>query len=178
MSTKKRKAAARPVKEKVITIKGGLKHLHHEVIDDLFYRGFKESQVNAKYGLTPGTLRKWLLDDSFKQELRSRMHVAWSEARVKLARFAPEAAGKLIELTECEKEETARKACLDVIAMLPRDCGDQDEGDSESLSLPPQLSEETALRIFDILAEEKGQPVTESDSPAVSEPERAKDPVR
>lgn len=144
------------------SIKGGLTRLHYEIIDDLFERGLPESEVNARYGLPPGMLRKWICDPAFDQEVRSRMHATWSGVRIKLARFVPEAANKLIELAQCEKEETRRKACLDVIAMLLQECSEKGIQLAESPLPPLPFSDKTALWLLAMYAKEEGQPVSDA----------------
>jgi hypothetical protein len=162
---KKRRPVAGPVNRK-FTIKGGLTRQHKLLIDDLFERGLSESQVCEKHGLAMDKLREWCQDDDFRAEVRDRLFTPVSKAWIMLARSATRVAARLIELTESQKEETARKACLDILTALPLWQADVCD-DGEELSLPPGVSEKTASRILEVLAEEEGQ----LDEDAKSEPE-------
>ncbi len=85
------------------------------VIDDLFSGRVDEPELLEKHKLRISMLRKWLASDSFADELASRADAARRQSEMLIARFAPAAAAKLVALTGCEKEETRRKACLDII---------------------------------------------------------------
>ena len=65
-------------------------------------------------------------------------------AVLSLPGLAPDAANKLLELTQCEKEKACRKTCLDVIAMLHQERVGQGEGVPETSS-PQPLPRPTAL---------------------------------
>jgi hypothetical protein len=164
-------AASKPIPVKVTTIKGGLTNQHKLVIDDLFERGLSEAEVCEKHGLAMDKLREWSRDDAFRREVSRRLFTPVTKAWVMLARSAPIVAARLIELTKCEKEETARKACLDIFAMLPRECNAQNSGASETPLPPLPFSEKTASRLLDVLAEEEGQSVSSDIMPTISENE-------
>ena len=72
-----------------------------------------------------------------------------------IARYSLVAAAKLVQLTESEKEETARKACLDIIELphqdTTKDQSGKTDGEKEKL---PELSDEKASRILAVLAED------------------------
>jgi hypothetical protein len=135
------------------------------VIEDLFAGQLDEQAVLAKHGLGRNTFNKWLTDEAFRQQFDQRIESAYRQSQLIVARYAPLAAAKLVELTNSDSQETARKACLDIIslrashAILPKP--DSDEGrqvpstqDSSALHLP-QLSDETASKILSALAEEQ-----------------------
>ena len=74
-----------------------------------------------------------------------------------LARYAPLAAARLVELASNGTGETARKACLDIISTHnyfthQQSSAEQSAADSDSL---PELSDETASKLLAILAEDK-----------------------
>ena len=87
------------------------------VIEDLFVGELDEPAILKKHGVRPGQYERWLADESFTEQLELRIARALRQGRLVLARHAAQAAARLIELTRCQKEETARKACLDVIAL-------------------------------------------------------------
>ena len=125
------------------------------VIDDLFNAGLGEPAVLRKHGVSNCIFRKWLADDVFGSEVRFRTESAHRQSRLIIAQYLPVAAAKLVQLTESEKEETARRACLDIIS-LPigaaegekRDCG---KGETTDEPLPAGL----ASRLLSVLAEEQ-----------------------
>jgi len=85
------------------------------VIDDLFAGKMTESEILEKHNLSISVFRKWLASDNFIAELAQRTEAARRQSEMIIARFAPAAAAELVALTECEKEDVRRKACLDII---------------------------------------------------------------
>ena len=85
------------------------------VIDDLFDGKMDEAEILEKHNLRISVFRKWLASDSFIAELDQRAAATRRQSEMIIARFAPAAAAELVALTECEKAETRRKACLDII---------------------------------------------------------------
>ena len=99
--------------------KSGIKKLSKrqlEVIDDLFDGTYDEAKVMKKHKVSRGIYRKWLKDENFIDELAFRVESKKRQSEMIMAKFTPAAAIKLITLTDSEKEETSRKACLDVMA--------------------------------------------------------------
>ena len=174
MFTNNVKTDSKPIPVKVTTIKGGLNNQHKLVIDDLFERGLSETEVCEKHGLAMDKLREWSRDDAFRREVSRRLFTPVTKAWVMLARSAPDVAARLIELTKCGKAEVARKACLDIFAMLPRECNVQNSDESETPLPPLPFSEKTASRLLEVLAEEEGQFVDADDAPIISENETGK----
>ena len=126
-----------------------------DVIDGIFTGELDGRQILEKHNVNPRIYSKWQADPAFVEEFERRIAAARRRSAALIASYAPIAATKLIELTQSEKPETARKACLDVISMpgIPA-------GNTAPASQPPaQLAErpldpETASRILAILAEE------------------------
>ncbi len=127
------------------------------VIDDLFAGEITEAQVLQKHRLSAGVFRKWLGDEDFAAELAFRIESARRQSRMIIARFAPTAAAKLVELTDCKKEETRRKACLDVILVAAGTSRSDNDStaDEADQPLPEGLSPDLAGRLLAALAEEK-----------------------
>jgi hypothetical protein len=126
------------------------------VIDDLFAGELDEQTILAKHKIKKITYNQWLADVDFQAELSRRIDTAKLMSKVLIARYSLAAAAKLVQLTESEKEETARRACLDIIEM-PRqsDAKDRSEQINEDKEKLPELSDETASRLLAALAEEK-----------------------
>jgi len=87
------------------------------VIEDLFTSDLKEPEILEKHSVKRHEYARWLADEHFTEQLEQRMAHAHRQARIVLARHTSKAADRLIALTTCEREETARKACLDIIAL-------------------------------------------------------------
>jgi len=130
------------------------------VIDDMFSGELDEQSVLAKHKVSRDVYDRWLADDSFAEQFSRRIASAHRQSELIIAKYAPLAAAKLVQLTESAKEETARKACLDIIS-LPKigakeaERPDKTKKDSEKQA--EQLSEATAGRLLAALAEEKGR---------------------
>ncbi len=88
------------------------------VLDDLFASDLSAEQVLQKHGVSQSLYSKWLGSDSYVVELDRRIELLGRNSRLLIAKFASLAAAKLIALTESENQETARKACLDIISLL------------------------------------------------------------
>jgi len=125
------------------------------VVDDLFAGDIDEAGVLQKHQLSRSVYRKWLADEVFTAELDLRIESAMRQSKMIIARFAPVAAFKLVRLTDCEKEETARKACIDIISTQAQTSPENDARDDEKPGPPTTvLSAETASKMLQLLAEE------------------------
>ena len=129
------------------------------VIEDLFAGELDEQAILDKYKLSRELYNKWRNDDSFTEQFERRIADAYRQSTVLIARYAPVAAVKLIQLTESEKAETARKACLDIISMpiltANRKTPPSEEPQPADTQQPALLSAQTAGRLLAVLAEEK-----------------------
>jgi len=130
-----------------------------DVIDDLFAGELDEKAILEKYKLSRKLYNKWRNDDTFAGQFEKRITDSYRQSDILIARYAPVAAAKLIQLTESDKPETARKACLDIISMPILTAGRkaQPSEDSQSADTQPPISlnAETAGRLLAVLAEEK-----------------------
>lgn len=122
------------------------------VIEDLFTAKLDEVEVLEKHHISPALYSRWLADDRFIEQIERRIAQARRCGRLVLARYASVAAGKLVALTECKKEEVARKACLDIITLdrpTTRAATTTEEAtETAKTELPP----ETATQILAALA--------------------------
>jgi len=128
------------------------------VLNDLFFGGLDEGAVLEKHKVRRRTYDRWFLDDFFRGEFCRRVERLVNQSRFIVARYSAYAATKLVELTGSKKEETARKACVDIIKLLPqqRRRGSED-WEKVSGELPEPLSENAGKRLLSVLAEEKNK---------------------
>lgn len=141
------------------------------VIEDLFAGELDEQAVLNKHRVSRILYDKWLSDECFTRQFTERIGRAYRQSELIIARYAPLAAAKLVQLTESESHETARKACLDIISMIsqqylapqsgPRSAGilagSNVAGAATAKQTTPstaQLPSETASRLLAALAEE------------------------
>ena len=127
-----------------------------DVIEDLFAGELEEQAILDKYKLSRKLYNQWRNDDSFAEQFEKRITDSYRQSDVLIARYAPVAAAKLIQLTESDKPETARKACLDIISMpiLTANRKAQPSEEPQSADTPLSLNAETAGRLLAVLAEE------------------------
>lgn len=130
------------------------------VIEDLFAGELDEASVLDRHKISRNRYNKWLAEERFIAAFAERIGRPYRQSQLIIARYAPLAAAKLVQLTESDSAETARKACLDII-------GFSGQGSGNSLpvcdprALNPtageasgQLSAETASRLLAALADE------------------------
>ncbi len=127
-------------------------------IEDLFAGELDEASVLAKHKVSRHLYEKWLADERFNEAFNKLIARAHRQGLLIIARYAPLAASKLVQLTESDSQETARKACLDIISMgSARLAGPGAPGapvnGSELQQSPAELSPATASRLLAVLAE-------------------------
>jgi len=120
------------------------------VIEDIFWGNLDETEVIKKHKVSNRVYRKWLGDANFIDELAFRLDSAKRQSNMIIAKFAPAAAFKLVELTDSEKEETSRKACLDIMAHPSTVNSPQEKKES----VCENISSEKAEKILAVLAKE------------------------
>ena len=126
------------------------------VIDDFFGGELDEQAVLEKHKVNRNIYNRWLADELFVSEFDRRVMSAHRQSAVLIAKYAPLAAAKLVQLTESEKEETARKACMDIIslpALLDKRIVQPGELQTAETQLPQQLTERAASRLLAALAQ-------------------------
>ena len=130
-------------------------------IEDLFSSELSEQAILDKYNISRHLFNKWLADETFAEQLDTRITSAYRQSTAYIARCATLAAVRLVQLTASDKPETARKACLDIISMNAASTNsgiytaspDRDAASAENE--PQQLSAETAGKLLAVLAEQK-----------------------
>ena len=126
------------------------------VIDELFAGGMDEAEVLQRYKVSTRLYRKWLADELFADELKFRIESAKRAGELIIARYTPVAAVKLVGLIDSDKDETVRRACLDIMsAGRQTDTATTDSAPSNEYrpDLPPAL----ASKLLAVLAEHRGQ---------------------
>ena len=126
------------------------------VIDDFFGGELDEQAVLEKHKVNRNIYNRWLADELFVSEFDRRVMSAHRQSAVLIAKYAPLAAAKLVQLTESEKEETARKACMDIIslpALLDKRIVQPGEPQVSETKLPQRLTERAASRLLATLAQ-------------------------
>ena len=129
-----------------------------KVIEDLFDGNMDEAEVLKKHKVSNRLYSKWLVDEVFSGELRFRIESGQRQSELLIARYMPSAAVKLVGLTASEKEETARKSCLDIIS-FPLSLGQsREESVSDRNESNPEagLSPALAGKLLAALAKEEG----------------------
>jgi len=129
------------------------------VIEDLFASELDEQAVLSKHKVSRNLYNRWLADQRFAEQFNEHIARSYRQSQLIIARYAPLAAAKLVQLTESDSQETARKACLDIISM--GSIGDRLAGtplvpveDSGSRGGLPDLSAEAASRLLTALADD------------------------
>jgi len=128
------------------------------VLDDLFSSELDEQAVLAKFNVSKNLYYKWLADECFAEQFDRLIAAVYRQSAVLLARYATLAAAKLVQLTDSENQETARKACLDIIAydgLQARERPKNLTPDPRPPTPDSTLSPETASKILEVLAQEK-----------------------
>ena len=88
----------------------GLSKRQMAVIEALFSCEMDEQAILDKYRVSRNVYKQWLGDEHFQLELIRRMKIARILGEMLIAKYSFTAAVKLVQLTESEKEETARRA--------------------------------------------------------------------
>ena len=132
------------------------------VIEDILSGELTEAEVLKKHKVGLAVYRKWCSSEAFVKEMLRREAGFKRQSELLLARYAPLAAAKLVALTDSEKDETVRKACLDIISAAGEDCKAGAAGkDKDSLieaadaGQGPAISPETASKLLEVLAGEE-----------------------
>lgn len=128
------------------------------VLDDLFNSDLDEQAVLDKHKIRRSTYDRWLEDKLFAERFKQYVNGLKRRSELLMAKYSCLAAAKLVQLTASKKEETARKACLDIISP-PAFAAKKTQASTEPQSSPDkqaqQLPPGTASRLLAALAEEK-----------------------
>lgn len=118
-----------------------------------------EQAILEKHNVRQKAFNRWLGEDAFVAELNRRLQWLNLQSELVITRYKTLAAARLVQLTDSENQETARKACLDIINLPNRaDNPPKQPSDGKQKSQPPdyhELSPETCSKLLTVLAEEK-----------------------
>lgn len=122
--------------------------------------------VLNRQGVTPQQFETWLENEAFAIALRLRRRHAVDRCSEALILGLPRAVKRLLDLVKSEKDETARKACLDVLktACDLADSGPFAEKEQPDIELPEELPPERAEYLLTLLAQHKAAQKGPSDS--------------
>ena len=122
------------------------------VLDEIFDNGLSETDAATKHEIDAATYRKWLKDETYQNEMRLYIESAQRQGRLLIARHCAFAAAKLVGLANSDKEETARKACLDIIGAYQTTEVRSEKLEETSEDADLNLSQNQAEKILEILA--------------------------
>jgi len=126
------------------------------VIDELFAGGMDEAEVLQRYKVSTQLYREWLADQLFADELNFRFESARRAGELIIARYTPVAAVKLVGLIDSDKDETVRRACLDIMA-AGRQTDTATTDSCESNEYRPDIPPALATKLLEVLAEHTEQ---------------------
>jgi hypothetical protein len=129
------------------------------VINDMFENALAEPEALAKNHVSKWLYKKWLANPFFVAQFDARFYEAVRRSKSLIAQYLPVAVQRLLQLTVSEKDETARKACLDLISLQLADSDQQNSQNAQDQKEKniPQLSPEKASKMLAILAEPEPQ---------------------
>ncbi len=90
------------------------------VLEDLFYSDLDENAVLKKHNVSRTTYERWLRQKLFSRQFQQYSASLARRTALAVAKAETEVAVRLVELTRCQKEESARKACQQVLAIANR----------------------------------------------------------
>jgi hypothetical protein len=126
------------------------------VLVDLFSGKFTIQEVLDKRKVTRRTYYRWHAQQYFAAEFKRLLNLARSEHQLVFARYASDIATKLVSLTAADKEETARRACMDALANHVRKTKSIDDAKAQPQDMQlPEIPPEMASRLLAALAAEK-----------------------
>jgi hypothetical protein len=133
------------------------------VLDDMLAGELDEQDILQKHNVRQKAFNRWLGGDAFMAELNRRLQWLNLQSELVITRYKTLAAARLVHLTESENQETARKACLDIINLPNRSDNPLKQPSNEQQTSRPleydELSPETCSRLLAVLAEEKKETV-------------------
>ena len=123
------------------------------VITDVCENALTEADALEKNHVSKWLYKKWLENPSFTAELDARFDEAIRRSKFLIAHCLPLAVQCLVQLIVSEKDETARKACLDLISLQLSDAALQNSQNPQPQNRLPQISDEKASKLLAILTE-------------------------
>ena len=126
-----------------------------DFLDEILNNRSSVELASDKLNISSDCLCKWFASPEFTEELARRLELIIKRADMLISQNRLTAAEKLINLTSCEKEETARKACLDILELTATIT---DKNHKPQQKIDPKL----AAKLLSILAESENNPKKDS----------------
>jgi hypothetical protein len=136
-----------------------LKKRQMAVINEIFEGNLDEQGILEKYKVSRAIFNKWQSDPVFIEELERRIQLAYRRSMALISKYAALAAVKLIELTNSENQETARKACVDIVSIPAKEKGQsnaKEEKDTANRAVK-KVDSAMASKLLAALASEKSE---------------------
>lgn len=130
-----------------------LRKAQKKVMDELFKGEKDEREVLVDNNISFRVYNCWIKEALWIEEYNCRIEEAERRARLIIANYKPYAATKLVALADCEKEQTARQACLDIINM-PRVVNEAIPGATEPKAAGVSITDEMAKKLIEVLAQD------------------------
>jgi hypothetical protein len=144
---------------------GHLGKVQRAVMKDLLESQLPEYEILEKHKVCPWRYRIWLKNGLFAREYNARVDARMRQGKLIMLRCFPQAAEKFVNLIESVKEETSRKACVNLISLWKSDEAGQTPADKNDHDQTPQLSQEKAAKIWAVLAEKEPEVKKISENP-------------
>jgi hypothetical protein len=139
-----------------------LNKMQEKVLSRIF-AGEGEEDILKSLGIPQAVYQRWLKSEKYQKMLEQKIEDCRRQAKIMIASYQLIAAAKLIGLMTCEKEQTARQACLDILQMeliAPKETKDEKTDEYHKLL----LNNKAAAAITRILASQKAKDEPEDNS--------------
>jgi hypothetical protein len=122
-------------------------------LDEFFESGGDESSVLEKHKIKLALWLQWHKSERFAKEFYRRIEALKLQSDILIAKYRPYAISQLLAQCKSENNETARKACVDLLNFVL-----QDKKPAADDVSTPVLDDETASKMLALLAERKRRP--------------------
>ncbi len=124
------------------------------VIEDIVDGEMAETEVLAAHSVLRDDYRQWLEQTDFAALLQFQLDTTRRSAILLIAAYAPKAVERLLFLAEKGTGDTARRACLDILAM-PQTLADAGSAAPGKATIEPPIDTPTAAKILEVIANAK-----------------------
>ena len=111
---------------------GGLTGEQLAVARAMYEEGLTEVEASSRFGIPERRLRRWLDGEGMAKEFGRLGEESVRQTRSIISRYGPVAAARLVQLLDSEKEDTSRRAALDVVDRCLR----QGDGERQEEAAP------------------------------------------
>lgn len=120
-------------------------------MDELFKGDKDESSILSDNNVSDSVYSTWIEDNEWQVEFQARIEKHQRNAKILIANYQATAAATLIQLTQDEKSNIARLACIDIINI----CKEMSEEKEKPTKI--EISKEAENKILKIFANEKNK---------------------